>query len=315
MKVLITGGAGFIGSHLAKMLLNRGMSVIILDDLSTGMVKNVPEGAVFYQRSITDHITDIFDSERPDKVIHLAAQVSVAKSLENPTKDAAVNIMGGLNLLKQCVNYNVDKMIYASTAAVYGDPIALPLSEDHPKQPLAPYGINKWTFEHYLESYRLNFGLDYTVLRYANVYGPDQLPGSDGGVVAIFVDKLINGEPLCIFGDGDQTRDFIYVEDACRANYLALDRASGQMLNIGGGVETSINYLAEKVSELSGTAPKLEYKDFRPGDIYKSVFQIDRAKESLGFSAEYDLETGLKLTLQAVGIDATELERRCERGP
>ncbi|ACB85947.1 NAD-dependent epimerase/dehydratase family protein [Natranaerobius thermophilus] len=296
--VLITGGAGFIGSYVAGLLIDQGYRVVIVDDLSTGQTGNIPESAAFYSLCITEDLSSIFLKEKPHYVIHMAAQVSVSKSLEDPEEDAKINLMGGLNLLQEASNNGVEKFVYASTAAVYGDPSELPLKEEHEKKPLSPYGINKLAFEQYLESYRVNLGMDYTVLRYANVYGPRQVPGADGGVVAVFMDRIKKGLPLIIHGDGSQTRDFVYVEDAARANLLALERGSGQVFNVGYGEETSISELVDSLARILGRELPYEYTNRRPGDIYRSVFNSEKARTNLGFQAQHSLESGLIKTVK-----------------
>ncbi|OWZ84967.1 NAD-dependent epimerase/dehydratase family protein [Natranaerobius trueperi] len=302
MTVLITGGAGFIGSNVSRLLLKEGYRVVILDDLSTGLIDNIPTEAIFYKRSVTEDLSDIFFDESPKWVIHMAAQVSVSKSLEAPDKDAKINLLGGLRVLQEAVRCGTKKVVYASSAAVYGNPVELPLKEEHVKNPLSPYGISKYTFESYLRSYYENFGLDYTVLRYANVYGPGQLPGADGGVVAVFLDAIKRDETLQIHGDGNQTRDFVYVEDAAMANLLALNHGSGEVFNIGYGSEISINELFQTIGRLTKMNLKYSYQDERPGDIKRSLFSSHKANEVLGFTARYSLTDGLTRTLKQEGL-------------
>lgn len=297
MKVLVTGGAGFIGSHIVDLLLERGNDVIVVDNLSTGQETHLRPEVSFYRADITDgRLADIIAKTRPDVVIHQAAQIHVTTSVQDPLHDAKINIIGTLNLLEACRHAGVRKVIYASSAAVYGNPQYLPIDEGHPVMPLSGYGISKHTPEHYLQVYAQLHGLTYTVLRYANVYGIRQDPRGEGGVISIFMEKLLKGEPITVFGDGEQTRDYIYVEDVARANVAALTEGDGQILNIGTGQKTSINELIALFEEVSGKKMEINHAPERPGDIKHSYFDNRRAVQLLNWQPETDLSTGLRKT-------------------
>ncbi|MDA8233298.1 MAG: SDR family oxidoreductase [Clostridia bacterium] len=299
MKVVVTGGAGFIGSHIVDRLIEEGHDVVVVDNLSTGNVGQIrPEGE-FYQLDITDAaLEEVFAKERPQFVIHHAAQIDVQKSLEDPVLDASVNILGTVNLLNCCVKYEVGKVIYASTAAVYGVPQYLPIDENHPVGPISNYGISKYTPEQYLKVYQEMFGLNYTVLRYANVYGPRQGVKGEGGVICIFANKFLAGQAPFIFGDGSQTRDFVYVGDVVKANLAALEKGDGGVFNIGTGVQVSVNELLEQFKLLLGGSIEPVYEPPRAGDIRDSVFDVSRAAEVLDWQSEWSLEDGLRETVK-----------------
>ncbi len=300
MRVLVTGGAGFIGSHVVEQLAACGADVAVLDDLSRGSLSNLHPAASLYHGDIRDEgfVRETLEQFRPRVVIHQAAQVDVQASLEDPARDAAVNIGGTIHLLEACRRTGVEKVIYASSAAVYGDPLYLPVDEEHPVRPLAGYGISKHTVEHYLEVYRGLYGLDYTVLRYANVYGPRQDATGEGGVVAVFVHRLLRGETPCIFGDGEQTRDFVYVGDVAAANLAAIKGGSGRVLNVSTGRATSVNDLFQLLQQITGSKIKARYCPPRPGDIRHSYLSCDLARKTLGWRALTDLAAGLSLTVE-----------------
>lgn len=299
MRVLVTGGAGFIGSHTVEALLEAGLHPAVLDNLSRGRRENLPDDIEFYQGDLRDAqtLSRVVEQFRPRAVIHLAAQVDVQTSLGRPDEDMAVNIGGTINLLEACRKYGVDKVVYASSAAVYGDPQYLPVDEQHPLRPLSPYGISKHTAEHYLEAYRAVYGINYVALRYANVYGPRQDATGEGGVVAIFADRVCRGRAPVIYGDGEQTRDFIYVRDVAAANLAALHRGDGLVANISTGRATSINQLYRLFRELVPAAPPSEYAPPRPGDIRHSVLDCRLAKRELAWQAINNLSEGLKALL------------------
>ena len=223
-KILVTGGAGFIGSHVVDLFLEKGFEVVILDDLSTGRTSNLNPGAKFYQMDIRDpKICNIFEVEKPDYISHHAAQMDVRRSVAQPLFDADVNILGSINLIECAKEFGVKRFVYISTGgAVYGEPERVPCEETDPINPICQYGASKHTVEHYLFMYNVNYGLKYTVLRYPNVFGPRQDPHGEAGVVAIFTGKMLAGEQVIINGDGEQTRDYVYVGDCARANYLAV---------------------------------------------------------------------------------------------
>ncbi|MDK2888474.1 MAG: UDP-glucose 4-epimerase [Thermoanaerobacter sp.] len=300
MRVLVTGGAGFIGSHVVEQLAAGGATVAVLDDLSRGSLANLPPGVSLYHGDIRDKVfvRETLEHFRPRVVVHQAAQVDVRTSLDDPARDAAVNIEGTIHLLEACRQAGVEKVVYASSAAVYGDPLYLPVDEGHPVRPLAGYGISKHTVEHYLQVYRALYGLDYTVLRYANVYGPRQDATGEGGVVAVFTRRLLRGEDPCVYGDGEQTRDFVYVGDVAAANLAALRKGGGQVLNVSTGRATTVNELLRLLQGITGAKIKARYCPPRPGDIRHSYLACDLAQKILGWRARTDLATGLKLTVE-----------------
>ncbi len=300
MKILVTGGAGFIGSHVAEAYLRAGHDVCIVDDLSTGFRDNVPAGAQFYQLDIRNQeLNDVFSAERPEIVSHQAARANVRESFEKPVLYAEVNIVGSLNVLECCRKYGVRKVIYASTGgAVYGEPQALPVTEEHPINPLDPYGASKHHVEHYLQIYKSIYGLDYTVLRYPNVYGPRQDPYGEAGVVAIFCGKMLKGEQPTINGTGNQERDFVYVADIARANILALDRAGGEILNLGSSIPTSVNRIFTELEQLTGFQEGAVHGPAKAGEVYRIFLDSKRAAAKLGWKPEISLREGLRLTVE-----------------
>lgn len=299
MKVLVTGGAGFIGSHIVDQLIQHEYEVAVIDNLVTGDVRNLHPKAKLYITDITDtSVNEVFQLEKPEILIHQAAQVDVQKSLQDPKMDAMVNIFGTLNLLEMAKQYSVQKIIYASSCAVYGDPISIPISEEHPAQPISLYGQSKWLGEHYIVLYNRLYELDYTILRYANVYGPRQGVKGEGGVVSIFVQKMIQGKPPIIYGDGNQTRDFIFVKDVARANLLAITNGSQQTLNISTGCSTSINELSLLLRKMIDARLSPIYANSRFGDIIHSLLDPERAKIHLNWEATFSLEDGLRETVQ-----------------
>jgi UDP-glucose 4-epimerase len=297
MHILVTGGAGFIGSHIVDELIKSGHHVHILDNLSTGRTENLNPQAVFHQGDLLDHgLAEAFTAARPEVVIHHAAQIDVQTSLTNPFLDAKINILGTIAVLEQCREHCVRKLIYASSAAVYGTPQYLGVDEAHPVKPLSFYGISKHTPELYIESFASLYDLDYTILRYANVYGVRQDPKGEGGVVSIFVDKLLEGKQPLIFGDGEQTRDFIYVKDIVRANMAALSKGSRRLYNISWNEQTSVNELLKEMCEISGRSFKPIYAPARVGDIVHSRLDNRAALTGLEWSPEYTLRDGLRET-------------------
>lgn len=300
MNILVTGGAGFIGSHLVKALLNKNFRVVVLDDLSTGKKERIKPPVVFYQGDLRerDFVTDVLAKEQPNIIFHLAAQVSVQESLKDPIGDAQTNILGTLNLLDQAVKNKAQKIIFASSAAVYGTPKYLPVDEAHPAEVLSGYAVSKLAVEHYLAVYKNLYNLDYTVLRLANVFGPGQLAGTEGGVVAIFIQNLLEGKVPAIFGDGEQTRDFIYVQDVVAANLAALNRGTGKIINISTCRPTSVNSLYKLLQEMTGRTTASEYHRAKPGDIRNSVLDNKLAIQLLAWQPSYTLEEGLNETVR-----------------
>ena len=299
LRVLVTGGAGFIGSHIVELLIESGHSPVVVDNLSSGRKENVPQGVRFYGVDLVDpSLAEVFARERPEVVIHQAAQVSVSRSVREPLHDAQVNVLGTLNLLEQCRAYGTRKVVFASTAAVYGDPVRLPVDEEHPIAPASPYGVAKRAVEEYLRIYRELYGLDYTALRYANVYGPRQDAHGEGGVVAIFTHRIVRGEPIELHGDGEQTRDLVHVRDVARANIQALDRGGGECINASRQSETSINELARFLGTLVGREVEVTRVAPRPGDIRRSVLSNEKALRLLGWRPEIGLAEGLAETVE-----------------
>lgn len=300
MKVLVTGGAGFIGSHVVELLLAKGLCAAVVDNLSSGKVGHVPDDVPFFQVDLTNEkLQEVVKDVRPDAIVHLAAQADVRRSVLDPAFDATVNILGTLRLLDAAVRHGVRKVIFASSAAVYGEPDRLPVDEGHPIRPSSPYGISKHTVEHYLAVYRKLHGLQYTVLRYANVYGPRQDHLGEGGVVAVFCHRIATGQSPTIFGDGSQTRDFVYVGDVARANLLALGRGDGEVLNVSTGVPVSVNALFEELRQAAGQPINPVYAPARPGEILNSRLDNRRAAEVLGWRPLTNLSDGLQQTLLA----------------
>lgn len=290
--VLVTGGAGFIGSHLSRRLADRN-AVTVFDSLTSGRRDRVPAGAELIE-------ADLRDGERIDaavsaseRVFHLAAMVDVSRSVEAPLDSHGVNVEGTLAVLEAARRHDVP-VIVASSAAIYGRPVEVPIPEDHPHRPLSPYGLDKLAVDQYARLYHDLYGLPVSALRYFNVYGPGQ-PGADyAGVIATFLEQALGGGPLTLEGDGTQTRDFVHVSDVVRANLLAADAdVGGRAINVGTGSETSIRELAETVRELADGRPDITHVDPRPGDIDRSVADLTRAESELGYRPDVDLETGL----------------------
>ncbi|MFH1287266.1 MAG: NAD-dependent epimerase/dehydratase family protein [bacterium] len=298
-KILVTGGAGFIGSNLADRLIAEGHDVVIVDNLSTGFRENINKKAKFYEIDIRDKkIAEIFAKEKPDFVNHHAAQVDVRKSLEDPAYDADVNILGSLNILENCRKYNVRKIIYVSTAgAIYGEPEYLPVNEKHPVNPISHYGVSKHTVEHYLFLYNYLYKLNFTVLRYPNVYGPRQSPRGEAGVNAIFIRKMLRGETPVIYGDGEQLRDYIYVDDIVEANIFALTKGDKGFYNIGSGIGVSVNQIYSTLQKIIGFSEKPKYAAARPGEINKIFIDGSLARKELEWYPKVFFEEGLRKTV------------------
>ncbi len=297
---LVTGGAGFIGSHLVDRLIGDGHHVAIVDDLSTGSRENVNPKAAFYEIDVRSEDLDaVFDREKPDHVNHHAAQMDVRRSVREPMFDADVNVLGSINLIENCLRHDIKKVIYISTGgAVYGEPDYLPVDEGHPIRPLCQYGISKHTVEHYLYFYGHTYGMRYTVLRYPNVYGPRQNPFGEAGVNAIFIGKMLRGEVPTVFGDGEQLRDYVYVTDIVEANIAALERGDGQVYNIGSGIGTSVNQIYEKLQRIIGCSAPPSYSEARTGEIQRTYLESSKAQRELGWSARVGFDEGLRRTVE-----------------
>lgn len=310
MRILVTGGAGFIGSHVAEKLLKLEHQVVVLDDLSTGSEENIPDGAKFVNGDITDRqlVSELMGDARFDVVNHHAAQMDVRCSVEDPSFDARVNILGTLNLLQSSIKTGVKKFMFASTGgAVYGEQDRFPADEDHPTRPVSPYGISKLACEKYLFYYQVQYGLQTVIMRYANIYGPRQNPFGEAGVVAIFSNKLARGEQVTINGDGLQTRDYVYVGDVVAANLLALDSAGSLTFNVGTGIETDVVTLYKHLAEAAGSDLPAHHGSGKPGEQRRSVISPQFAHETLGWTPKVSLAKGLVITYRSF---ATISDRR-----
>ncbi|MCX8147366.1 MAG: SDR family oxidoreductase [Candidatus Woesearchaeota archaeon] len=302
-KVLITGGAGFIGSHIADLLIEKGYDVVIVDNLVTGNKENINKKAKFYKIDITKKgLRKVFEKERPDFVIHEAAQVNVRKSLSNPIFDAESNILGTINVLECCKDFKIKKTIYSSSGgACYGEPQYLPCDEKHPLNPICHYGVSKHSAEHYFYLYNFLYGIDYIILRYSNVYGPRQDPKGEAGVISIFLERIKNNKEPLIFGDGEQTRDYVYVEDVAYSNLIALEKdtknAKHRIFNIGTGKETSVNEIFRLIKEETGTKINARHIEAVPGEVKRVCLDISLAKKELNWIPKTDLREGIRKTV------------------
>jgi len=299
LKIGVTGGAGFIGSHLVDSLIRDGHRVAVIDNLSMGRLNQVNDKAAFYLMDIRhDEIGKIFDLESFDVIYHLAAQMDIRVSVSDPVYDARVNILGLLNLLQHCVRTRVRRFIFASTGgAIYGEQEAFPCDESHPTRPVSPYGIAKLTSEKYLYYYLKEFGLEHVILRYANVYGPRQNPRGEAGVVAIFAHKLLSGENPVINGDGRQTRDYVFVDDVVNANLSALHYSECETFNIGTGNETDVNELFKQINHLTGNQFSENHGPAKPGEQKRSAIDGSKASLKMQWTPRTDLAQGLKKTI------------------
>lgn len=295
MRILVTGGAGFIASHVSDRLLALGQRVAIVDNLSTGKRENLPAEAEFYEIDMRDKTLEkVFEEEKPQVVIHHAAHANVTESVKNPGYDASVNVGGSINLLECCVKNAVEKFVYASTGgALYGEACYIPADEAHPIDPVSPYGVSKHAVEQYLYAYRQNHGLEYVVLRYPNVYGPRQDPHGEAGVVAIFTLQLLTGETPTIFGDGSKTRDYCYVSDIVDANVLALSNEVTGTYNLGRGIEVSDLEVFESVREAVGSEVEPDFAPVRPGEVEHIALDSSKAERELGWKWRVDLIEGI----------------------
>jgi UDP-glucose 4-epimerase len=305
--VLVTGGAGFIGSHLADRLLAEQYRVISVDDLSTGRIANLSEARgygkefTFFNMDIrAEGILSLFERHRPEIVFHMAAQAGVRPSLEEPGHDASVNVMGLLNVLECSVRTGVRKVVYpASGGTIYGEPKRLPAKESSAQasHPLSPYGISKKVGVDYLGYYQRYRGLDFTALALGNVYGPRQDPHGEAGVVSIFTSKMLEGEAPSIFGDGNQTRDYLFIDDTVHAFVQAMTRGSGRLVNIGTGLETSVNHLFRMLADIVGFTGEPSYGPLPPGELRRIALDISTAPSAIGWKPWTHLEDGLKETV------------------
>ena len=303
MKILVTGGAGFIASHVTDAYLAAGHQVVVVDDLSSGKLANLPAGAKFYHLDVCDPaLEEVFASELPDVVNHHAAQISVPRSIEDPLQDARVNVLGLINVLQCCVKYNVKKVIFISSGgAIYGEASQYPTSEEYTPKPLSVYAVNKLSGESYLHFYHHQYALNYTVLRYANVYGPRQDALGEAGVVSIFVEKLLSGQTPTVYAYPDEPegmiRDYVYVADVARANLLALEKGDNDHFNIGTCQETTTMLLYNSIMWQLGIDRPPIIGGPRKGDLRRSMLKYSKAFSELGWSPLYTLEDGIRETI------------------
>ena len=301
MRILVTGGAGFIGSHVVDAYVAAGHDVAVVDNLSTGRPDNVNPAAQLHRVDIRDPaaLEAAFAAFKPDVVNHHAAQSEVPKSVADPAYDASVNLVGGLNVLRASLDHSVKKVIFSSTGgALYGEPDIVPAAEDHPVRPLSPYGTSKFCFEQYLGTFQRTFGLDFTVLRYANIYGPRQdFHAEEGRVVAIFAGRMLENKPVTIDGDGDQSRDMLHVGDVAVANIAALEKGSGGTFHVSTGVPVTVNDLFRKLTLLTDYRLEARHGPARKGDVYRIALENQLAREVLGWEPAISLEEGLRSTV------------------
>ncbi|MBN4054412.1 NAD-dependent epimerase/dehydratase family protein [Nitrospira defluvii] len=299
MKVMVTGGAGFIGSHLVGRLIEEGHEVVVVDDLSTGKKKNLHKDAIFYKLDITSsRLKRLFKNERPEVILHHAAQMDVRKSVADPAFDAKSNILGLLNLLGCALENGTRRMIFASSGgAVYGEQETFPATEDHPTHPLSPYGVSKLSSEHYLYYYQKVFGLEYTALRYGNVYGPRQDPHGEAGVVAIFTKMMLKGEHPIINGNGKQTRDYVYVDDVVEANMAVFNKKINGIFNIGTGRETTVNQLFQTLLKITVSDAKETHGPEKKGEQMRSCLDCEKISEAAEWEPLVSLKEGLENTV------------------
>lgn len=299
MKVLVTGGAGFIGSHLVDRLIQEGHQAVVVDNLSTGKKKNIHKDAIFYKMDIlSDRLEKVFQKEKPEVVSHHAAQMDVRRSVADPTFDAQSNILGLLNLLERAVKNGTRRVVFASSGgAIYGEQKVFPAPEEHPTRPLSPYGVSKLASEHYLYYYQSVCGLEYTALRYSNVYGPRQDPFGEAGVVAIFTQKLLKGEQPIINGNGMQTRDYVFVEDVVEANMAVIHGQVNDTFNVGTGKETSVNQLYRYLLDITGAKVKEIHGPEKKGEQIRSSLDAQKIHKTLDWEPRVQLPEGLMKTV------------------
>ncbi len=298
-KVLVSGGAGFIGSNLVDSLIDLGYQVVVVDSLVSGKKEYINSQAKFYQIDIlSNELEDVFIKEKPDFVFHLAAQIEVSKSMKDPLKDAEINLRGGYNILDNCRKYLVKKIIFSSTGgAIYGESEIIPTPESYSTNPLSFYGIHKLSFEKYLKCYNNEYGLDYGILRFSNVYGPRQFKGGEAGVIAIFIDNAVNNNSSIQYGDGSQTRDFVYVDDVVRALISCLKNDCRQEINISHGQEYSLKEIEKSIEKALGREIDIVEKEAKPGEQLRSCLDNSLAKKILNWEPEIGLEEGIKRTI------------------
>ena len=302
MNVLVTGGAGFIGSHIVDRLVADGHNVAAVDILATGKRANVNPQATLYEIDIrSPALAAAFEAARPEVVFHVAAHASVSESVRDPMHDAEVNVLGTLNVLQQCAAYGVGRVVFSSTGgALYGEPERLPADEEHPVRPLSPYGASKDAAEAYVRTLCSLSGIRYTILRYGNVYGPRQDPFGEAGVVAIFANAMMRGHRPTIFGDGSHERDYVYVDDVAQANVLALAQGADGVYNIGTGEGTTVSQVFDALAGATDYGGSPEHAVERPGDVHRIYLDVRRAERGLGWRATVPLEEGIRRTVDAM---------------
>ena len=301
MRILVTGGAGFIGSHIVDACCKAGHTISILDDLSTGRKQNINPKATFYEGDLRDGslVGRILREREIEVICHQAAQIDVRRSVSDPVFDASVNVLGALTLFESALRHGVRRVVFASSGgAIYGDQDYFPADELHPTRPISPYGIAKLVTEQYLYYYHAVHGMSVVNLRYANVYGPRQNPEGEAGVVAIFTGKMLKGEHPVINGDGEQTRDYVFVGDVVRANLLALDREGWNIYNVGTGIESDVNMIFDAVRRFTGAACEERHGEAKKGEQLRSVLTYARIERELGWKPSTKLEEGLRLTVE-----------------
>jgi UDP-glucose 4-epimerase len=300
LNILVTGGAGFIGSHVVDAYIAEGHNVIVVDDLSGGVLENVNKKAKFYQLDIrSNELEEVFKKEKITIVNHLAAQMDVRRSVSDPQFDASVNVIGGLNIFECTRKYGIKKIIFSSTGgAIYGEQDYFPADEEHPTRPLSPYGITKLCTEKYLFYYKAVYGIDHVILRYANIYGPRQNPHGEAGVVAIFCNKMLRGEQPVINGNGKQTRDYTFVGDVVKANLLALKYEGSNIYNIGTGIESDVNKLFVELRNYLNPSCQENHGPAKAGEQQRSVISFRKIERELSWRPTVSLEEGLRLTAE-----------------
>lgn len=298
MKVLVTGGAGFIGSHLVEELVNEKHQVVVLDNLSTGKKDNLPSNVLIYPYDILNpKVEEVFQIEKPEIVFHLAAQISVNQAKEAPSVDADENIVGTVKILEQCVKHNIKKFIFASSAAVYGDPTIIPTTEETSLLPKSFYGLSKRTAEDYIQMYGDLFTLPFTILRFSNVYGLRQNNEGESGVISIFIQRMLEGLPITVYGDGDQTRDFIFVKDVAKACVLAIQQGGSGRYNISTQKEHTLHQIIQMLQDLMSCNTKINYEGAKVGDLYNSCLSNSKAYQQLNWTPQTTIYEGLKQTV------------------
>ena len=304
MKCLVTCGAGFLGSHIVDQLCQKGHKVAVIDNLSSGREEYVPRGVLLYNNSIEhEEISKIFAKEKPDVVFHCAAHIEARESVKDVSFDAKVNILGSLNILEACRKIGVKKVIFASSGGeVYGDAKEMPAREEFLPMPVSPYGVAKYAVEKYLYSYSRLFGISFVALRYGNIYGPRQSPYKESGVVAIFAKRMLSGEPIMIHGDGEQTKDYIYIQDAVSATILAMEKDMQGVVNIASGKETSVMEIYTSLKEITGFSHGVLHVELPvKGFVKHTYLSIEKAKKELGWEPEVSLRDGIKKTVEWFG--------------